>query len=119
MNIIDNMFNSLDHLFDKIKKPFYFSMIFIIYGSYILLILGIYYINTSYMKTAFNYLEIFICIFLILRFNPLRKAVLHDFDQYLIFASGLIILTNIGITEYFLKFIEKDTPISSIVKKNT
>jgi len=117
MNIIDKIFTQLDYLFDKIKKPFYFSMIIIIYGSYILILLGIYYINTSYIKKAFNYLEIFICVFLILRFNPLRKAVLHDFDQYLIFVSGLIILTNIGITDFWLKFIEKETPISSLVKK--
>ena len=68
---------------------------------------------------AFKYLEIFICLFLIVRFNPFIKAELRDFDQYLIFVSGFIILTNIGILEYFMNFLQNGSIpiISSIITK--
>jgi hypothetical protein len=95
----NNILTFISTIFDGIKKPFYFAMIFIIYGSYLLIFLGIYYVNPAYIMDAFKYLEIFICLFLIVRFNPFIKAELHDFDQYLIFVSGFIILTNIGILE--------------------
>jgi hypothetical protein len=115
MNYLDRFFSVSDIILDKSKKPFYYFMSFIFWTSNILLFLGIYYVNPVYMETTKKYMEIFICIFLIIRFNPLRKAILHEFDQYLIFISGIIILTNIGILEYINAFIKKD--FSNIIDK--
>jgi hypothetical protein len=97
------------------KKPFYIITIIIIYGSYLLFLLGIYYVNPSYITNVFKYFEIFLCLFFIIRFHPFRKAVLRDFDQTLIFMSGFIILTNVVIIEYIVNIVNKNKTVSDIV----
>jgi len=112
---LDSFFSISDTILDRSKKPFYYTMSIIFWVSNILLFLGIYYVNPIYMETAKKYLDIFICVFLILRFNPLRKAVLHEFDQYLIFISGVILLTNVGILDYVETYIKKDTDLPNVI----
>jgi hypothetical protein len=106
----------IDNVFDNVKKPFYIVTIFLIYGSYLLFLLGIYSVNPMYVQMVFRYFEIFLCLFFIIRFNPLRKAVLRDFDQYLIFVSGFILLTNIGIVQYFMNYAEKNKTLSNMIQ---
>jgi hypothetical protein len=113
--MLNKFFSAIDNIFDSIKKPFYFLTIFIIYGSYLLFLLGIYYVNPMYVKTVFRYFEIFLCLFFIIRFNPFRTAVLRDFDQYLIFMSGFILLTNIGIVQYILNIAQKNQTLSDAI----
>ena len=61
------------------------------------------------------YLKIYICIFLIWRFNPFRsKIVFTDLDAKISFNAGLFILTSTALNEY-IKFIETD--IVSEIKK--
>jgi len=96
---------------DNITKPIYYFIVYFIYLYYILLFIGVYYINPNYIHIASQSLELLVCIFLILRFNPLRQAKLGDFDQNLIFVSGLILLANLGITNFFVHFLEKETSL--------
>ena len=113
--ILNRLFSTIDDVFDHVKKPFYLMTMIIIYGSYLLFLLGIYYVNPSYITNVFKYFEIFLCLFFIIRFHPFRKAVLRDFDQYLIFISGFIILTNLGIVEYIVNIVNKNKTVSDIV----
>ena len=113
--ILNRLFSTIDDVFDHVKKPFYLITIIIIYGSYLLFLFGIYNVNPSYITSVFKYFEIFLCLFFIIRFHPFRKAVLRDFDQYLIFVSGFIILTNVGIIEYIVNIVNKNKTLSDIV----
>ena len=113
--IFNRLFSTIDDVFDHVKKPFYLITMIIIYGSYLLFLLGIYYVNPIYITSVFKYFEIFLCLFFIIRFHPFRKAVLRDFDQYLIFISGFIILTNVGIVEYIINIVNKNKTVSDIV----
>jgi len=62
-----------------------------------------------YLKTLDYYLRIYICLFLILRFNPFRKyfsiyknnpIVFNDLDRKIAFSAGLFILTTSVLNNY-------------------
>lgn len=95
----------IDFLFEKVKKPFYLLLVGIIYLSWFLATFGIYNVNPKYLDTFSMFIQIFICAFLILRFHPFRNHELRDFDDKLIFGSGLILLTNLGVTSYLKSLI--------------
>ena len=69
----------------------------------------------EYLSILDYYLKIYICIFLIWRFNPFRsKIAFTDLDAKISFNAGLFILTSTALNEY-IKFIETD--IVSEIKK--
>jgi hypothetical protein len=62
-----------------------------------------------YLKTLDYYLRIYICLFLILRFNPFRKYFsiyknstlkFNDLDRKIAFSAGLFILTTSVLNNY-------------------
>lgn len=89
MNIIENT-----------KRPVYLFLIFVLYFSYFLALFGIYYIKPEFTGFFTFAINVFIGLFLIIRFHPFQKHELKYFDDKLIFASGLILLSNIGIYSY-------------------
>lgn len=112
-----DLLDKINSYIDYIIKPVYFFLIYFIYASYLAILLGTYFINPDFLHIASRVLEFFVCLFLIIRFNPLRKAGMTAFDQKLIFVSGIILLTNVGITSYFLSFLDKYAPASVIIDK--
>jgi len=97
---------------DSIKYKLYkyqntFFNIFII-TSYILILisyLGYYTTAQSYLITIDYYIRIYICLFLIWRFNPFRK--LDNFnvlDRKIAFSAGLFILTTTAFNNYLIQF---------------
>ena len=63
----------------------------------------------EYLKTLDYYLRIYICLFLILRFNPFRKYFpiykksyikFNDLDRKIAFSAGLFILTTSILNNY-------------------
>jgi hypothetical protein len=77
---------------------------FIIACSYILLISSFFGLSTQapiYLKTIRYYVQIYICLFLIWRFNPLRNVKTFTLlDQKVAFSAGLFILTTTVLYEY-------------------
>ena len=62
----------------------------------------------AYLSELHNIVNIYICLFLIWRFNPLRKQVkFHDLDRRIAFSAGIFILTTTALNEYLIQF--KDT----------
>jgi hypothetical protein len=76
----------------------------IIYISYILLIissLGLSQSAPKYLKLLDYYVKIYICLFLIWRFNPFRSDYeFTDLDRKISFSAGLFILTTTYLNEY-------------------
>lgn len=79
-------------------------------SSYILLIsfnivyfsalIGIILINTKYINIFNIIVHSVLCLFLMYRFNPLRKNIeIKFYDQVIIFSSAFFLLLNLGIVE--------------------
>ena len=87
-----------------------FFNIFIII-SYILIIisfLGLSNSAQSYLVTMDYYIRIYICLFLIWRFNPFRKLdKFTDLDRKIAFSAGIFILTTSALNNYLINFKDK------------
>lgn len=105
----------IDSFLDDVKKPVYLITVGSLYLLYIITFVGIFYVKPEYIQFMSNIAHTFICIFLIIRFHPFRKHVLHEFDDKIIFGSALILLLNLSITQYLLQYVEKKTLLSRII----
>lgn len=89
-------------MFDSLKlNKYYFYLLYTSYFLYILLFFGflhdIYYINIISKIT-----QIFIALFLIIRFNPLSKTTFTNFDKKIAFHAGILLFSiNTIITIYY------------------
>ena len=80
----------------------------IIYFTYFLMIisaLGMSEYAPTYLSDLNNIVNIYICLFLIWRFNPLRKqAKFHDLDRRVAFSAGIFMLTTTVLNKYLIQF---------------
>ena len=92
----------------------YFFNIFIIL-TYILIIvsaLGLSTTASTYLENMDFYIRIYICLFLIWRFNPLRTHYeFTDLDRKIAFSAGLFILTTTVLYNYLDDIKNKTTQI--------
>jgi len=93
-------------------------------SSYILLItfnilyfstlVGIILINTNYINIFNVIVHSILCLFLMYRFNPLRKNIeIKFYDQIIIFSSAFFLLLNLGIVEVVKKLFTDGSKIIS------
>jgi len=79
--------------------------------SWILIIISALGFSHNTSKFVINldyYVRIYICLFLIWRFNPFRqKFEFTDLDRKIAFNAGLIILTTTALNQYVINFKEK------------
>jgi hypothetical protein len=70
----------------------------IIFASYFLIIISFFSLSNvapQYLETIDYYFRIYICLFLIWRFNPLRKEyTFTSLDRKIAFSAGLFIITT-------------------------
>ena len=89
-------------------KTFFFD--FFVYLSYILIFisaLGVSQVDPKYLESLDYYIRIYICLFLIWRFNPLRSEYeFTDLDRKIAFSAGAFILTTTALNEYLIQFKE-------------
>jgi L-asparagine transporter-like permease len=84
------------------KFQFYFFNFFLI-TSWILIIFSYFQLSQrapKLLETIDYYMRIYICIFLILRFNPFRRVEFNNLDQQIAFQSGILILTTTALNKY-------------------
>ena len=94
-----NLFYNFYNMLYKIKKPLYIFFTIAIYFSYFLIFAGLYYVNQNYIHTFSTLLQIFISLFLVIRFNPFRKPELREFDASIIFSCAILLIMNAGLTQ--------------------
>jgi hypothetical protein len=74
--------------------------------SYILIIVSAFGLSQTapkYLETMDYYVRIYVCLFLIWRFNPIRKApTFTDLDRKIAFSAGTFILTTTVLNEYLM-----------------
>ena len=73
-------------------------------ASYILIVasfLGLSSTAPKYLETLDYYVRIYICLFLLWRFNPFRKLdTFTELDRKITFSAGLFILTTTALSKY-------------------
>ena len=111
MQLIKYIDNFLDSL-----VPYYIYGIVLFHIAYVMLFIGIFQFNKEYLNILDVSIQTFICIFLIIRFNPFRKHILRPSDGQIIFGSATFLLLNLG----FIKFFNQNllNNIESITKHN-
>ena len=90
-----------------------------IYVSYILIILSFFGLSNTapkYLESLDYYIRIYICLFLIWRFNPIRHVdKFTDLDRKIAFSAGIFILTTTALNNYLVDIKHK---ISNLFQKN-
>lgn len=78
----------------------------LLFFSYVLVIfsyLGISFYSPAYLETIDYYLKLYVCLFLLIRFNPLMKQQrFGEFDRKIAFSAGLLIFTTTTLHGYVL-----------------
>ena len=79
-----------------------FDLVIII--SYLLILISFFGISTlapKYINDLDYYIRIYICLFLLWRFNPFRKIKkFTELDRKIVFTAGFFILTTTALNEY-------------------
>jgi len=77
---------------------------YILYG---ISIIGLSRNAPMYIQTLDSYVKIYICLFLIYRFNPLRNKIeFTELDRKIVFSAGLFILTTTAINKIALNYLD-------------
>jgi hypothetical protein len=110
MQLIKYIDNFLDGL-----VPYYIYGIIFFHVAYVLLFIGLFQFNKEYLNILDILIQTFICIFLIVRFNPFRKHVLKPSDGQIIFGSATFLLLNLGFVKFFNQRVINN--VETIIKK--
>lgn len=90
-----------------------------IISSYVLIFLaalGLSSNATVYLNTLDYYIRIYICLFLIYRFNPFRRIEFNELDRQIAFSSGLFLLTTSALNKYIVNLQEYMKNILNYIK---
>lgn len=100
-----------------IAKQKYHHTIFeyMLYASYILFALaftGVYSVDPSYLTTLNMLIKYYVCIFLLVTFNPYTDAKAmtcedSEFNRKIVFSAGIFLLLTTGITDYATYILQK------------
>ena len=92
----------------------------VIYFTYFLIIissLGLSESAPQYLHTLDYYVRVYICLFLMWRFNPLRSSYeFTNLDRKIAFSAGAFILTTTALNEYLVYFKDKLTSITALLR---
>jgi hypothetical protein len=95
--------------------PYYIYGIVFFHISYIVLFIGLFEFNKEYLSILDISIQTFVCIFLIIRFNPFRKHIFKPSDAKIIFGSATFLLLNLSFVKIFNQYFINN--VGSIIKK--
>jgi uncharacterized BrkB/YihY/UPF0761 family membrane protein len=105
------------HLIQTLFFTFFVSL------SYLLLFISALGISDKaiiYLNSASYYVRIYICLFLIWRFNPLRKHYeFTDLDRKIAFSAGVFILSTTALNKYINMVKERASTILQKIDINS
>lgn len=76
------------------QEIFFNSFIIIMYLAYIAIAVGLLPTFPLYLTYLNNFIHIYICLFILYRFNPFRHVKFSELDRKIVFSSGLILFTT-------------------------
>lgn len=108
------LINYIDNFLDGLV-PYYIYGIIFFHVAYVMIFIGLFQLNKEYLSILDISIQSFICIFLIVRFNPFRKHILRPSDAKIIFGSATFLLLNLSFIKLFNKHLMNN--VESIVKQ--
>jgi hypothetical protein len=79
---------------DKFQDKTLDVILFVTYFLYISLALGIYFISPQYINLLHNIVKLYVCFFLLYRFNPWRITKCNHLDKRVAFSAGFFLLST-------------------------
>lgn len=90
---------------------------FTIVATYVLLIASFFGFSQSapkYLADLDFYVKIYVALFLVWRFNPLRKSFeFTDLDRKIAFSAGVFVLTSSALSQYLLLKVQNVVQVKS------
>jgi hypothetical protein len=86
----------------SIQYKLFTLFIILFYVFAIVSALGVYPNAQSYVETMDYYMRIYICLFLIWRFNPFSNHRFDELDKKIVFMAGVIILSTTALNQYLV-----------------
>ena len=107
LSSLNDVFDTIDRILDKIASPIYYWLLILLYFLYVAVFFGLFYMNTIYINHLSIFIQVFIALILMIRFNPLRHHVVKSSDNTIIFASAFFLLMNVGLTQTVVSYMKK------------
>jgi hypothetical protein len=89
------------------QEKIFTYVIYICYILYFLTLFGLSRQAPEYLKYLQFLIQIYVCLFLIIRFNPFITTKFTSLDRRVAFSAGLFIFTTSFINEILLRNLEK------------
>ena len=91
----------------KAQDKFFDLFIILSYISYGLILLGVSTQKPEYLTYLDNIIQVYISLFLIIRFNPFRKLTFTNLDRKIAFSAGLFLFTTTTINSVFVSYFDE------------
>jgi hypothetical protein len=89
------------------QSKFFNLFIYLSYSLLFISALGLSETAPKYLDSMDYYVRIYICLFLIWRFNPFRESpAFTELDRKIAFSAGVFILTTTALNQYIVQFKE-------------
>jgi len=102
----------------KLQNETLDAAIIITYILYILLALGVYFVKPQYINILHDTVKVYVCLFLIYRFNPfIHNIKCNNLDKRIAFISGFFLLSTTILNQIFTYFLSKTKNDFESIKK--
>jgi hypothetical protein len=102
---------------EPLKLKIFNIVLFFLYATYFLAVLGISYLDTNRIRTFSLFIQLVISSILMLRFNPFNHHEMTDFDRTIIFSSACFLFINLFVTEIYSNIHNSNKNINTILDK--
>jgi len=96
------MFNKNIHM---LQSKVFSLTVYITWALYIIIALGLSAKAPQYLDDLQYYVKIYICLFLIYRFNPFRRVRFTELDANIAFSAGLFLLATTAIGSFLKSYL--------------
>jgi len=96
-------------MIDLIRQNHEKIFIYGLYSSYVLFIIVLLGLSTTapkYLSSLEKFLKLYVSLFLLWRFNPLRKKPFRKFDRRVVFSCALFLLTTTLLTDAVMAYMQ-------------
>ena len=91
----------------QLQELLFNFVFFLMYSLYFVEWLGLSKTATTYLTTLDNIIKMYVSLFLIFRFNPLRHTRFTEFDRQVVFTSALYVIATTTINTVIQTFYKK------------
>ena len=96
----------IHHVLYHLQTRIFTTFIVLTYLSYIGIAIGVQILSPDSIDTLDYYTKIYVCLFLLYRFNPFRKIKFNELDRKIAFSAGVFLLSTTFINTFLEKYIK-------------